>query len=274
MKKLILIMIIAVVAASCTERIDIELDETYTRLVVEGSVTTDTAKHTVKLTETTSYYYAEKAPGVSAAEVSISDGDTTIYFKETEKGVYTSEHEFAGIPGKTYKLNIVLSTPVNGQTLYTAESKLNSIGTIDSVSIEYLDRWEAWEIQLWAWDPPTTDFYKFDIVKNGVLVTDTINEPFVVDDILYNGNFTNGIGIGYLQEEYADEILKKGDTVTVIMSSISEEYFDYLWSIQDETSFNSPLFSGPPANIQGNISNGAVGFFSAYSTEQKSTIYQ
>lgn len=274
MKKLILIMIIAIFAASCTERIDIELDDTYTRLVVEGSITTDTARHTVKLSETTSYYYAEEAPGVSGAEVSISDGDTTINLLETEKGIYSSEYEFAGIPGKIYQLDIILSTPINGHTQYTAESKLNPIGTIDSVSIEYLDRWEAWEIQLWAWDPPTTDYYKFDIAKNGVLVTDTINEPFVIDDILYNGNFTNGIGIGYLQEEYKDEILKKGDTVTVIMSSITEEYCDYLWSIQDETSFNSPLFSGPPANIQGNISNGAVGFFSAYSTEHKSTIYQ
>jgi hypothetical protein len=113
MKKLVLIIITAITVASCTERIDIDLDDSYTRLVVEGSITTDTAFHIVKLTKTTSYYYAEQAPGVSNAEVSISDGDSTWVLPEKEEGVYMPEHPFAGIPGKTYKLNIILSTPVN-----------------------------------------------------------------------------------------------------------------------------------------------------------------
>ncbi len=42
--------------ASCTEKIDIALDNSYIRLVVEGCVTTDTMRHTVRLTTTSSYY--------------------------------------------------------------------------------------------------------------------------------------------------------------------------------------------------------------------------
>jgi hypothetical protein len=29
--------------------------------------------------------------------------------------------------------------------------------------------------------------------------------------------------------------------------------------------FNIPFFTGPPANVKGNITHGAVGFFAAYS---------
>jgi hypothetical protein len=31
---------------------------------------------------------------------------------------------------------------------------------------------------------------------------------------------------------------------------------------------SNPLFSGPPANVKGNISNGAIGFFAAYTTSR------
>ena len=59
---------------SCIERIDIELDNSYTRLVVDGVITTDTMAHTIFLSESTSYYYNQPAPAVSGAEVQISDG--------------------------------------------------------------------------------------------------------------------------------------------------------------------------------------------------------
>ena len=36
---------------SCVERIDIELDDSYTRLVVDGAITTDTMAHTILLSE-------------------------------------------------------------------------------------------------------------------------------------------------------------------------------------------------------------------------------
>ena len=38
-------------AASCTERIDVKLDETYTRVVVDGCITTDSSRSTVTLTK-------------------------------------------------------------------------------------------------------------------------------------------------------------------------------------------------------------------------------
>ena len=53
---IILLLVIAGIY-SCTERIDIPLDDSYVRLVVDGAITTDTSVQTVILSSTSSYYY-------------------------------------------------------------------------------------------------------------------------------------------------------------------------------------------------------------------------
>ncbi len=272
MKKITAFILLIVIFAACTERIDIKLDDTYTRLVVEGYITTDTASHYVRLTKTTSYFYSESPPTVSGAEVSISDGDTTFQLVEKESGYYYIEPPVAGEIGKNYTLDIILAEPVNEKTHYTASSMINPINNLDSIGVEYNDNWEVWIVKCYAWDPPTTEFYMFRILKNGVLITDSIDEVMVTDDILYNGSYTNGIGVGWLEEDRPDERLQLGDTVEVLMSSITEDYTNFIWNIQDETRYSSPLFDGPPANIPGNLSNGALGYFAAYSNERASTI--
>ena len=72
-------------------------------------------------------------------------------------------------------------------------------------------------------------------------------------------------------QEILLEELPNTDTlkVTVEMHSISRKYYDFLVAIALETEFNGDLFSGPPANIPSNISNGGLGFFiaSAVTTE-------
>ena len=55
------------------------------------------------------------------------------------------------------------------------------------------------------------------------------------------------------------------------MSGITEEYYNFLYQVQI-AGYNIPFFMGPPANVQGNIDHGAIGFFSAYSNSWASTI--
>ncbi len=42
---------------------------------------------------------------------------------------------------------------------------------------------------------------------------------------------------------------------------VTYPYFDFISSAQLEIAPNYPLFSGPPANVQSNIDNGAYGIF-------------
>ena len=271
MKKIIYFIVIMVSIVACTEKIDVELDDTYTRLVVEAYITDEAKNHIVKLTKTTDYFYNKPAPVVEGAKITISDGQNIFNLTEKEPGIFQTG-KVAGEIGETYTLNIELLEEINGQKNYTATDKLMPVGTIDSIGIEYIDSWKVWEIRLYANEPPTTDFYMFNWMKNNILITDTINEVHVSDDKFFNGSYSNGVGVGWFEEEREDENLHPGDTVTLIMSTITEEYADFVWEIQDETGYQSPLFSGPQANISSNISNGALGYFAAYPKRYSSTV--
>jgi hypothetical protein len=259
----------------CTEKIDVKLDSSYTRLVVEGAITTDTMAHQVRLTTTSSYFYNEPAPEVTGATLTISDGENTWALSETSPGLYQTSPDVFGRPDHTYKLQILLKTPINNTAAYEASSTLRPITQADSIKLKFHPEWGKegfWEVQCYVLDPPTTDFYMFDIYRNQSLITDTIDKKVVVDDQLYNGNYTNGIGVGYLNQARNDQRLVAGDTVTLKVASITSDYFNFIGAVQTEVAGQNPLFSGPPANIPGNISNGAVGFFAAYSNTRARAI--
>jgi hypothetical protein len=80
--------------------------------------------------------------------------------------------------------------------------------------------------------------------------------------------------VGILNPEFEDQIPQPGDTITLQMSGITKDYFNFIIQLQDQTSqFRNPLFSGPPANVITNI-EGASGFFAAYSKTYSSTIFE
>ncbi len=263
-----------ILLSSCTKKIDIELDSDFIRLVVEGYLTTDTTSHFVKLTTTSDYFSDQKAPTISGAVVTINDGTNTLQLTETNPGtgIYSSTPDVYGIVGKTYTLNIELPEEIDGTKLYTATSTIMPVAPIDSIKVKYEEDWDGWVVQLYAKDPPTINYYMFNIYKNEDHLTDTINKVGVTDDTFFNGNYTNGIGVGFLDEEKSREYVHPDDTITLQMAGITEGYYNFVWQVQEQTQYQAPLFSGPPANIPGNISDGAIGYFAAYSTTYSTVI--
>jgi hypothetical protein len=273
--QIFIVSILSFVAFSCTERIDIELDESFTRLVVDGSITTDTKAHTVVLTATSSYFYNQPSPPVTGAQVSITDGTTVFYLTEQTPGVYRTADSVHGIPGNTYTMNIKLANEIGGYKDYSASSTIIPVSSLDSISLLFHPEWSdkgIWEVKCFVKEPPTVDFYRFLLSKNQTMLTDTLNEWLITDDLFFNGNYTNGLPIGYLDQGSAEQNLKPGDTVTAEVNSIGKDYYSFLVEAQTELFGSNPLFSGPPANIKGNINNGAVGFFIAYSVSRSYAI--
>jgi hypothetical protein len=269
------ILILPALLAGCTEKIDIKLDDSYTRLVVDGAISTDTMAHTVLLSMTSDYYYNKPAPMVSGATISITDGNLTFNLKEVSPGVYKTAATVYGITGKTYTLNIRLATLIGGYTDYEAISTLYPVTQLDSVSLLLHPDWSTsgiWEVKCYVQDPPTVDYYRFMVSKDEKMVSDTLNEWFVTDDKFFNGNYAYGATIAYLEQDLPEVGLRPGDKITVEMNSIGKEYAGFLQAAQTELFGSNPLFSGPPANVIGNINNGAVGFFAAYSATRASSI--
>lgn len=271
----ILIISLIIFLSSCTERIEIELDSTYTRLVVYGEVTTDTCIHTVKLTTSSDYYANKPAPVVSNAHVEITEGGNSYLLTEfpAQSGIYQTSDSFYGLPGKTYHLNVSNVDVDNDGVMeeYSAESFLPGLGQLDSINLKYTENsfFSGWEVMVFAWDnEESNDYYSFKVRKNGELLTDTLNNFIVQSDDLFNGNYTYGITSQFLNDDNPEEKAVPGDSIVFEINGITREYFVFIIEAQNEATSSNPLFSGPPANISSNISNGALGFFAAYSVRR------
>jgi hypothetical protein len=267
----VVILILMSALFSCTERIDIELKENFRRIVVEGTITSDTTAHRVRLTTTTNYFYGEEPPVVAEAIVYLDNGNQKIQLDETPvgSGVYQTPADYFGIPGTAYQLEINIKEPIGDQDFFTASNTMPETAlSIDSIGLEYEPTFEIWFVKLYALDPPTTDFYRIDVQVSDLLISDTASRAQVTDDRFFNGNNTNGLTVSILRK---DEV-NVGDTVTLLLSSITEDYYRFFMQLQMESGFSSPLFSGPPANVTSNIKEGGLGFFAAMGRARKTLI--
>lgn len=270
----ILLIVTSCLFISCDKVIDFDLnDQENSRLVVEGNITDQTKIHTVKLTRTSSYYEDQAAPKETGAIVTIFDGTSTHILTENNSspGVYETSPTYKGVIGKTYTLNITTANNDN----YTASSTLTSVAPIDSVHIDLQKGFKSEEpedyvlaIKHFGPEPATIgNNYMWFVTLNNINITETVSDIMFVTDEFVNGNYISGFNI----HEIIVEEVPVVDTLrfNVEIHSISREYHDFLLAIVLETEYNGGLFSGPPANIPSNISNGALGFFRASAVYSK-----
>lgn len=256
---------------ACTERYDIQLDEGFTRLVVDGTITNDSMHHVILLSTSTSYFANQLPPAVSEASIYLRDENQTFLFIESEetKGKYVSQDAFAAKPGRAYNLEINLRSAVGERENYTAQTTMpNTVFRQDSIVLEYQQVFDFYLLKLYAFDPPGPDYYKFDAMVNQNMFTDTASRSLIVDDRFFDGNNTNGLGVMFIR---SDEI-QPGDTLTLITSAVSKEYYEFFVQLRLESGQSNPLFSGPPANVQSNIQEGGLGFFDARIVSRSSII--
>ncbi len=271
------ILLLPILFTACTERIDISLDETYTRLVVDGGISNDTGAYGIYLTKTADYFFNEPAPRVVNAVAWLTDGSNEYLLSETDpgfSGLYQTDSSFAGQIGKTYTLNIELPEKIDDRTQYSSSCKMISVARLDSIAVTFQPDWGKkgfWEIKLWAQDPgDEVNYYMFHYYRNDTLMTDSIWKVSITDDRYFNGNYIYGATAVYINNDHYWETLRPGDKVKLQMSGITKEYYNFISQVR-EAGYSIPFFSGPPANVIGNISDGAVGFFSAYSDSWATT---
>jgi hypothetical protein len=266
---LIFFLGILISTTACKEKIDIELKSTYVRLVVEGEISNEAKRHTIKITETSNYFSNEPQPKVSGAIVTINDGSNTVTLTETSPGIYQTDSTYQGEIGKIYTLNIMY----NGEE-YTSSSMLKSVAPIDSISFGKDPFFpEQNTVNLWAQEPASTgDYYLWLYYVNGKLESDTLKEVMYASDEMVNGSYMNGFPI------YMMDNTVQGDTITLEMKSINKEYYDFMNAFFSEVYGAGSPFSGPPSNVKGNIKNitnsykDVMGFFIATAVSRKTGI--
>jgi len=247
MKKLItyFILVISFAFISCEEVVDVDLNSSEPKLVIDASIKwekgTSGNEQTIRLT-TTGDYFNNTVPVANGASITVTDSNNTVYnfVEDGLTGNYKCTN-FYPIINETYTLSVVY----NGQT-YTATDKLYAVPTITTVEQD-LNGITGNEIEL-----------KFNFQDNGAEENFYMEEykvPFRPFPLLgvFNDEFTNGNEMFSL---IIDEDLEAGQNINFTLHGISERYHNYmniLIGISGGLS-NGP-FSTPPATVRGNIIN-------------------
>lgn len=269
----------AIITSACTEAIDIELDTTYNRLVVEGAVTTDSMKHYVILSITSDYFSHSHSPRVRDAFVELSFGNESMQLVENTEipGLYETPTAFRGVIGTTYDLKISqVDVDQDGvEELYNASSTMAGGSELHYIELKYYPSSFAsgYAVFMYANHPTDQrDWFGFKLSKNGVLLTSSLSEYSVMSDDIFDDGYFPGLPVGFLSDDETEQEVFPGDTVTFELHCIEEAYYNFVVEAQTEIAGYYPLFSGPPSNVISNISNGALGIFAAYSVQRSYAI--
>ncbi len=268
LKKLLYLLLPCVLVQACTEKIAMDLEVMPTTPVVSGIVSNE--EQWVRLSTTSGYLNGE-GTAISGADVTVADGERVYAFRELpeEKGLYRPIQRIMVHPNREYKLNVQADFVGDGiKQEYTASSTVAPTPMLDSITMQVMRSFDDlfWFIQINYQDVPHENSYLCRVFVNDML--DVGLTSYNIYDNRYGyGDYIEHKLIAVLYERpFSDEKVQIGDRVKVSFSGIAKDYFSFLYSAQNETGGRNPIFSGPPANVKGNISNGALGIFTAYQT--------
>jgi hypothetical protein len=261
MKNIYYLLILTFLFSGCEKVIDVDLNDADPQIVIEGKIDGDNGLAEVKISMTSSYFDTVPGAKVSDAMVFVNDEHGKKFrFYETAPGVYRS-FEIRPETYTTYKLTVE-----TGSEIYEAESTLNPVVPIDSVTWFYDEGSSFFDagyyLKIHLTDPQEEqNFYRIKVYKNGVLRNSS-------DDILlFNDRYINGnkIDVSLFNDPY-----KLKDTILVQLVSLDEKVYDY-YKTFSELLNNNPG-SAAPANPNSNLSNGALGYFSVWTSDTMSVI--
>ena len=272
---------------SCRERININTEASPPRVVIYGYITTDTTQHAIRITRSTGYFAMTKPEGISHATVSINSDDNEVFpLSESpdDPGLYLTSPDVYGLPGKTYTLHATLDFYGNGNAEeYEASSYLPFPATLDSVAVAPSSIINNFlQVLIWGSIPEeSSNNFSFHLFRNGVAMNDSLRNFQVVQaDYIINKKL-EALPVFQLDPDQDDEKLSLGDTLTVQVESLTPDYATFIQNAQQELRGPIPLFGGPPSNVETNIqcvSSGLSpeisGFFTAYSKNSATTVYQ
>ena len=247
--------------SSCRKVIHVDLNSTNPKIVVEASISDEPGPYTVSLYKTVNFDQSNSFPAVSGAVVKISDDAGNFeLLTETSSGIYATS-SLQGVPGRVYTLEI----SADGKT-YTSVSGMPLPAAIDTLLIQNYPFGNIKLVNVYFQDSTgISNYYQFGLEVNTI----PSKSIFIIDD-----TFQDGTKMEYSLFGQRDSLLKTGDSVLVSLRSIDKGAYEYLRTLSLLTGDGGGPPSDSPANPVSNISNGALGYFSAYSVRKKLIVVQ
>lgn len=251
--RFLLISSLLLLATSCTEVIDVDLNDSDPQLVIEGILTDQAAGNAVTITESGSYVDPGTYPAVSGATITLTDDQGgAVTLEETAPGVYPFPQP--GQTGVSYQIEI----QVDGE-VYAGTSTLPKAVPLDT--IEFVDRPSnpfggpsdgQYILNVEFDDPPNESTYIFALLEvNGEQVSSALYEDIRTDGTRQSLVF------------FSAEI-NSGDQVKVIARAMDRAAYDYFNELAEIIGIGFGASTTAPANPNSNLTNKAIGYFGAF----------
>lgn len=243
--KFLYIILLVLMSFSCEDVIDVDLPTSEPRLVIDASINwfkgTTGNEQFIKLT-LTAPFFDSNVPAATGATVYITDESSNIFefIEETDTGFYHNSN-FVPVINAQYTLTIIY----NNET-YTATDILLPVAELEYVeqNLEGGFTGEETEIKAFFTDPADEENYYFFEFTPSIPVTPTLD---TFKDEFVNGNLIFGF--------YVEEDLNPGDEVIIRNHGVSEEFYEYLFVLLQQTSQGGGPFETQPATVRGNCIN-------------------
>ncbi|WP_439152659.1 DUF4249 domain-containing protein [Winogradskyella sp.] len=246
MKKIVLTLLTFIVLLGCEDVIDVDLNTTEPRLVIDASINwikgTTGNEQSIKLT-LSAPFFDDEVPPANDAIVKIIDTNNNVFnfSEEGDSGIYRN-NSFVPLIGEIYTLTIDYNDEV-----YKATEIMKSVSSIDFIEQNNEGGFTGEDIELKAYytDPVNEENYYFFEFISDIPVVPTLE--------VYEDRFTNGNQIfGF----YTEEDLESGDEVTIRNYGVSKEFYEFMFILLQQGSQESGgPFETQPATVRGNCVN-------------------
>lgn len=240
--KTTLLLLMLLITCSCEEVVDVKLEESEPRLVVEASLLWKKEAignfQVIRLT-TTAPFFDDSTPPAVGAEVSVKSESGEIYiFEELEPGFYITEI-FEPELNNSYDLEIIYKDEV-----YIATESLIPVS-----SLEYVEQstgggfgGEDIELKAYYFDPADIEnYYFFRFIYEDLSIQ-------ISEDEFTDGNLT----FAY----FSNEDLLPGEEVGFEIQGISKRFYEYMFILRSQAGTNGGgPFQTQPTTVRGNIIN-------------------
>jgi hypothetical protein len=250
----LLLLTMLMLSASCTDVIEVEVPEAPPRLVVEASMDwikgTSGAEQVIKLSLSSPFFENLAGNEVTGASVKVTnDTDKTEFiFSDQNNGTY-STNNFIPMLGQSYTLEILYDNE-----RYLATETMTPVTDIAAVfqSRENGFDNEALEVNIEFNDPKDIEnFYLSKFQRRGDLLPTLID----VKDEFTDGNLMSIFYEKLTDEDSGEKEFAPGDVVDIYLLGLSEQYYNYIRLLIQQSGGPGGPFSTTPAEIKGNCFN-------------------
>lgn len=248
---------LAVLLSGCEKVIDLKLDNAEPALVIEGGITDQNEAQVVRISRTYDFTESNKFNGVSGAKIVLTRPNGVLMnYTEVSPGKYQTA-KFRGGPGLKY----VLEVTVDGKS-YSATSIMPMRVPLDSISFKQFDffgKSNTYAAVNYVDPVGIQNQYRITLTYKGKVEADMAEE-----DRFNDGNNVSNVVFYKLND------LVTGDSILIDFQCIDRSVFKYFYSLGQNSGEGGPPVA--PENPPSNFSNGALGVFSAHTTEKKTAV--